>query len=236
MSLPSINSDIPALEIMFQGEELVLDSRGCLYWPKEKLMAFSDLHLEKGSSLAARNSVFMPPYDSHATLEKMALCIADWMPKSVVSLGDSFHDDHASGRLPENCMRSLRTLMAGREWVWICGNHDPSPPDNLGGTHCSEVMIGPLNFLHEPDAVFRYGEIAGHLHPAGKIRRRGKAVRRRCFVGDGRRLIMPAFGAFTGGLNVMDEAFEGLFNKPDKRAWFLGQDAVYEIQGNNLVL
>lgn len=235
MSLVAEHSDLPAMEVMFQTEALLIDPRGCLFWPKERVLVVSDLHLEKGSSFAARRSNFLPPYDTHATLERLALCVADWQPKSIISLGDSFHDEDASLRLPQSCRLAIRQLMEGREWVWVCGNHDPTPPENLGGTFCTEMMIGPINFLHEPKIEFRQGEIAGHLHPAAKIRQRGKAVRRRCFIGDGRRMIMPAFGAFTGGLNVRDRAFDGLFQKSDLQSWVLGKSAVYQISGNQLV-
>lgn len=235
MPLALEEAELPAMEMEFQGETLLIDPRGCLVWPKENLLVVSDLHLEKGSSHAARRGSFIPPYDTHATLEQLALCIADWQPKTVISLGDSFHDEDASLRLPQSCRLALRQLMEAREWIWVCGNHDPLPPENLGGTFCTEMMMGPLNFLHEPKPQFRYGEIAGHLHPAAKIRRRGKGVRRRCFASDGRRMIMPAFGAFTGGLNVKDQAYDGLFEISDLQTWFLGKDAVYQIAGDQLV-
>jgi len=224
-----------SMEINFQRETLLIDPRGCLIWPREDLLVVSDLHLEKGSSYAARQGRFIPPYDTHATLEQLALCVMDWQPKTIISLGDSFHDEDASLRLPQSCRLALRQLMDGRNWIWVCGNHDPKPPENLGGEFCTEIMIGPLNFLHEPKPEFRTGEIAGHLHPAGKIRRLGKSVRRRCLVSDSRRLIMPAFGAFTGGLNIKDPAFGDLFENSDLEAWLLGKDAVYQISGNQLV-
>ncbi len=227
---------ITGAEFEFCGETLIVDPRGCLIWPKERLLVVSDLHLEKGSSFAARRNVFLPPYDTQATLEMLALCIADWDPKVVISLGDSFHDEDASRRLPQSCRLGLRQLMQGREWIWVCGNHDPSPPEGLGGTFCSEIQLGGLHFLHEPKVDFRSGEIAGHLHPSAKVRQRGKSIRKRCVVSDGKRIIMPAFGAFTGGLNVKDEAYEGLFDLTSLNAWLLGQDAIYKIPGSRLCL
>lgn len=235
MSLAIREDRAPSMELTFQGERLLIDPRGCLFWPDQHLLVVSDLHLEKGSSFASRRGSFMPPYDTHATLEQLALCVTDWQPKTIISLGDSFHDDDASLRLPQSCRLALRQLMERRDWIWICGNHDPRPPENLGGTFCTEIIIGPLNFLHEPKHAFRYGEIAGHLHPAAKIRQRGKSVRKRCFVGDGRRIIMPAFGAFTGGLNVRDTAFDGLFDNETLDSWLLGNDAIYQIRGSKLV-
>jgi DNA ligase-associated metallophosphoesterase len=220
----------------FQGEHLKLDVRGCVFWPKEQLLIVSDLHLEKGSSFAARRSTFMPPYDTQATLEKLALCIAEWNPKTIISLGDSFHDQDASRRLPQSCRLALRQLMEGREWIWVSGNHDPKPPENLGGTFCHEMFIGPLSFVHEPELEFRNGEIAGHLHPCAKVKRRGKSVRKRCVVSDGNRIILPAFGAFTGGLNIKDPAYDGLFDMKELNAFMLGQNGVYRVAGRQTVL
>ena len=234
-ALAEMITDNNATELEFGDCRMVMDRRGCLIWPDEGLLVVSDLHLEKGSSFAARRSVFMPPYDTQATFERLALCIADWQPRTVISLGDSFHDEDASFRLPQSYRLALRLLMENRDWIWVCGNHDPAPPENLGGTFCSEIQIGPLNFLHEPLGDYRVGEIAGHLHPKAKIRRRGKTVRRRCLVGDGNRLILPAFGAFTGGLNIRDKAYDGLFDQSKLVAWLLGQDAVYRISGKQLV-
>lgn len=212
-----------------------MDPRGSLFWPEERLLVISDLHLEKGSSFAAHRGVFLPPYDTHTTLEALALCITDWQPVRVVSLGDSFHDESASTRLPQSCKLRLRQLMENRDWIWVSGNHDPKPPEDIGGTFCSELQIGALNFIHEPRTIYRDGEIAGHLHPCAKIRRRGKTVRRRCFVADDKRMILPAFGAFTGGLNVRNEAFDGLFENHLLRAWMLSGAEVYAVNGKALV-
>lgn len=223
------------MELVLNGASLRVDPRGCLFWPQQELLVVSDLHLEKGSSFASRNGVLMPPYDTHATLERLAMCVSDWQPKTIVSLGDSFHDEDASLRLPQSCRLALRQLMEGREWIWVSGNHDPKPPENLGGTFCTELAIGSLNFVHEPQSGFRPGEVAGHLHPAAKIRMRGKGVRRRCFAGDGKRLIMPAFGSFTGGLNIRSDAYDGLFDQANLEAWLLGENAVYRIGGRQLV-
>ncbi|MEM7214944.1 MAG: ligase-associated DNA damage response endonuclease PdeM [Pseudomonadota bacterium] len=235
MAVQAKQDDRHFAEIVFRDQQLCIDPRGCLYWPQERLLVVSDLHLEKGSSFAMRRNQFLPPYDTQATLELLALCIDDWRPETVLSLGDSFHDLNASLRLPQSYRLALQQLMAGREWLWVCGNHDPQPPKDLGGTFCSEIFIGALNFIHEPGVDFRHGEIAGHLHPSAKIRRRGKTVRRRCVAGDQNRLIMPAFGTFTGGLNIKDEAYKGLFDKTHLRAWMLSNSEVYEIPDKQLV-
>jgi len=223
------------MQVSFMGNTLSLDPSGCLFWHEEKLLVVSDLHLEKGSSFAAKKSLFMPPYDTQATLEKLALRIAHWQPKTVLSLGDSFHDDDAATRLPNSYKQHLTQLMHDREWIWVSGNHDPTPPKDLGGTFCEEVQIGTVNFCHEPMIDFKLGEIAGHLHPSSKIRQRGKNVRRRCFIGDNKRMIMPAFGSFTGGLNVLDRAYDGLFSARNFTTWLVSGENIFEIDGKKLV-
>lgn len=215
--------------------ELEIFADGALYWPDQNLLIVSDLHLEKASSFAAKKGMMLPPYDTQVTLEMLAMRVTQLNPKQVISLGDSFHDEEASVRLPNSYRLALKQLMEGREWIWICGNHDPSPPEDLGGEFCEEMHIGNLHFKHEPLTNFKPGEIAGHLHPCAKIRRKGKAVRRKCFASDGNRLIMPAYGAFTGGLNVRDQAYDGLFEPSDLVSWMLSGDTIFQISGRQLV-
>ena len=222
-------------ELEFRDCRLLIDTDGCLYWPDERILIVSDLHLEKGSSFAARRRILLPPYDSRETLARLSRCIERWQPRTVISLGDSFHDGQAARRLPETDGKVLRELMSSRDWIWICGNHDPLPPGNLGGSSSEEVCIGQLHFRHEPLPGPRPGEIAGHLHPRAKIRRRGKSVSRRCVASDGTRLILPAFGAFTGGLNLRDKAFQGLFDQSCLTAWMLGTNMVYPVEARQLV-
>jgi len=227
----------PDNELEITGEFFVCDTAGCLYWPRENCLIVSDLHLEKGSSFAVKGK-FLPPFDTGATLNRLHQRMSYWQPKRVISLGDSFHDRGAAERLPANYHTQLSAMMTGRDWIWIRGNHDPEAPQNLPGVDSIELAIGPITFRHEPAPVScgnTNGEIAGHLHPAAKIRRRGKSVRRRCFAEDGSRLIMPSFGAFTGGLNIRDEAYHGLFDESDLHAWVLGSDNIYRIGGHQLV-
>lgn len=228
-------NDTIGMEIDFLRNRLSLDPKGCMFWHEESLLVVSDLHLEKGSSFAATKGLFIPPYDTQTTLENLALRISYWQPKTILSLGDSFHDDDAATRLPNSYKQHLTQLMQGREWIWISGNHDPSPPKDLGGVFCEEIHIGNLNFCHEPLADFKTGEIAGHLHPASKIKQRGKSLKRRCFIGDENRMIMPAFGAFTGGLNVLDDAYGELFLNRDFKSWMLSGERVFELEGRQLV-
>src|SRR5205809_965962 len=180
------------------GVSLVADCAGALYWPEEGMLAVADLHLEKGSSFAARG-VLLPPYDTAATLAALAHLIARYAPRAVVALGDSFHDGRGPARLADTDRATLRSLQRGRDWVWITGNHDPDPAEGIGGRFLSTLKLGAVTFRHDP-LENAGGEIAGHLHPVARVSRRGRAVSRRCFACDGERMVMPAFGAYAGGL------------------------------------
>jgi DNA ligase-associated metallophosphoesterase len=212
------------------GEGALCDPRGTLYFPALALLAVSDLHLEKGSSLARRGA-FLPPYDTSATLHRLEAAVAARKPRIVVSLGDSFHDGDGAARLHPALRERLEILMAGRDWFWIAGNHDPEAPADLPGETVRELAIGALLFRHEPSRERVRGEIAGHLHPCARIVRRGRSIRRRCFASDGSRMIMPAFGAYTGSLNVLDRAYAGLFCRESLTAYMLGTDRVFAISG-----
>jgi hypothetical protein len=203
---------------------LVADPDGALYWPEQSLLAVADLHLEKGSSFAARG-MLLPPYDSAATLERLARLTARYAPQCVVGLGDSFHDGGGPARLSSEDRENLRGLQRGRDWIWIAGNHDPEPADNIGGAFHDVLTIGGLTFRHLPTGAA--GEIAGHLHPVARVAHRGRAVSRRCFAADKTRMVMPAFGAFTGGLNVRDAAFADLFGTFAFTAHMLGEGRLY---------
>jgi DNA ligase-associated metallophosphoesterase len=186
-----------------------LDLSGALYLPDEATLVAADLHLEKGSSFARRGSL-LPPYDTRTTLLALGGVIGRYDPRRVIALGDSFHDVGGPDRLDGGDADALAAMQAGREWVWIIGNHDPALPKAIGGEVVEELAISGLTLRHAPDPGTRC-ELAGHLHPVGKVVRRGGGVRRRCFVTDGRRCVMPAFGAYAGGLNVCDPAFQPLF-------------------------
>lgn len=222
-----------AARTVIAGEQAVCDPSGALFLPDDRLLVVSDLHLEKGSSYARRGS-FLPPYDTAATLRRLGVVIARYRPSVIVSLGDSFHDAGGSGRMPETFRNHLLGLMTGREWYWIAGNHDPVAPEGLPGRSVGELALGDLVFRHEPTVERAEGEIAGHLHPGARIVRRGRSVRRACFACDGSRLIMPAFGSLTGTLNVLDEAFAGLFRREFLMAYMLGKDRVFPIAGGLL--
>ncbi len=203
---------------------LIADPDGALYWPEQGLLAVADLHLEKGSSFAARGQL-LPPYDTAATLARLARLIARYAPRCVVALGDSFHDGGGPARLADSDRDNLHSLQRGRDWLWLTGNHDPEPAENIGGAFQAALTIGDVTFRHWPAGS--PGEIAGHLHPVARVAHRGRAVSRRCFAADATRMVMPAFGAFTGGLNVRDAAFADLFGTLEFTAHMLGEDRLY---------
>ena len=206
------------------GVSLVGDPDGAIYWPQERLLAVADLHFEKGSSYA-RRGIFLPPYDTAATLARLTALIMRYAPRAVIALGDSFHDTGGPDRLGDADRTQLRALQAGRDWIWITGNHDPEPAQNIGGDFGGALSIGALTFRHIPQGIA--GEIAGHLHPMARVSHRGRAVSRRCFAADTNRMVMPAFGAYTGGLNVRDAAFADVFGTLDFVAHMLGDGRLY---------
>lgn len=211
------------------GETLSLDLCGGLWLPEHRTLIVSDLHLEKGSSYAARSGQFLPPYDTRETLACLHEVVARLDPACVVALGDSFHDPSGPERLEPGDRALVCVLQEGRDWVWIAGNHDRAVNSGVGGRHAETLNVGGLTLRHEPSTEAAEGEIAGHLHPCGKVAMRGRAVRRRCFVSDGRRLVMPAFGAYAGGLNVRNAAFEPLFPK-GFTAHLLGDGRIFAIE------
>jgi len=210
--------------IVLAGVPLLVDAGAALYWPEHGLLAVADLHLEKGSSFAARG-VMLPPYDTAATLARLARLIAHYAPRCVATLGDSFHDGGGPARLRLEDRDHLHRLQRGRDWVWITGNHDPRPAENIGGSFVAALTVGSLTFRHLPTAS--ENEICGHLHPVARVAHRGRTVSRRCFAAGNGRMVMPAFGAFTGGLNVRDAAFADVFGTLAFTAHLLGEGRLY---------
>jgi DNA ligase-associated metallophosphoesterase len=153
--------------------------------------------------------------------------IARFAPHAVIALGDSFHDRKGPARIAPADRAALAGLQRGRDWIWIAGNHDPDPAEGVGGSFGGALAIGALVFRHEPTGA--KGEIAGHLHPVARVAGRGRTVSRRCFASDGARLVMPAFGAFTGGLNVRHRVFADVFGTFAFTAHLLGEGRLYAI-------
>ena len=215
------------------GKQLVADMSGALWWPGERTLVIADLHLEKGSSLA-RRGLMLPPYDTRETLQRLAETIDRYEPACVVALGDSLHEPEAALRIDPDDLAILAILQEDRDWIWVTGNHDPVIDARLGGRTVETLRIGGITLTHAPTAGHVTHEIAGHLHPAAKLSVFGHSVRRPCFVGNGRRLVLPAFGAYAGGLNVLDAAFEPLFGNDGLRIWMLGQEGVYPVAARQL--
>jgi uncharacterized protein len=217
-----------AAPIHLAGHRLMLDPMGALFWPEQRLLAVSDLHLEKGSSFA-RRGMLLPPWDTHTTIDRLTLLLRRWSPATVVALGDSFHDAAGSGRLPATEQQRLNAMTRAHRFVWVQGNHDPTPPDGLGGEWVETHTTGQMVFRHQAIATADAGEIVGHHHPKATIGARTGAVSRPCFVFDGRRLMMPAFGAYTGGLDVRDPAINRLFPHGG-RVFLLGKDRLFSFE------
>ncbi|WP_212524550.1 ligase-associated DNA damage response endonuclease PdeM [Actibacterium sp. MT2.3-13A] len=190
------------------GAALTARASGALWWPAEGLLAVSDLHLGKSERLARRGGALLPPYEVRETLARLAAEIAATEPRTVLCLGDSFDDVAAADGLDPADRAALSRLMAGRRWIWAEGNHDPGPVE-LGGTHLAEFRLRALSFRHIATPGAR-GEVSGHYHPKARLSLRGQAISRPCFLIDADRVILPAFGAYTGGLRSDDPVLEGL--------------------------
>ena len=185
----------------FCNHELVALPQGALFWPARKALLVADLHLEKASWFA-RLGQMLPPYDSLATLADLSLIAAATEAAEIWCLGDSFHDRDGCDRLPARAREMLVTLTATTRWTWITGNHDPGIADHCGGAIVEEAEVDGLVLRHEAEPGEARGELSGHFHPKFRISHRGRTVSRRCFVATTRKLILPAFGALTGGLDA----------------------------------
>lgn len=197
--------------------------------PAHGALLVADLHLEKGSSRAHRG-VLLPPYDTRAGLLALAGAIARWTPQRVILLGDSFHDVAGLERMAAQDWALLEDITGKTPFVWLSGNHDPALPAHVPGVHAREMTLGAITLRHEPGPGTHF-EIAGHLHPAAVIRQRGRRLRTKCFVVSPSRIILPAFGAFTGGLDVRHEAFRPLLAGDAFRAIMVGRDALHVLPG-----
>lgn len=206
----------------------MLDPDGALFWPAQRLLAVADLHLEKGTAAAARGQL-LPPWDTRVTLDRLAALLRRWRPETVVALGDTFHDARGSARLEPNDLARLQRMASAHRFVWVLGNHDPTPPEGIAGEAVAEQQIGPLRFIHQarpgptrPGS----GELCGHHHPKAQVQTRGAMVSRPCFVAAATRLMLPAIGAYTGGLDVRDPAIAALFPRGG-RVFLLGKDRLF---------
>lgn len=185
----------------FAGETFVPSGDGALFWPERNALLVADLHLEKASWFA-RLGQLLPPYDSHATLTALAAELQRTGASRLYCLGDSFHDRFGCDRLPAQARALLTQMTSAVDWTWIVGNHDPGFADHCGGTIAEEVEIGGIILRHEAVREESRAEISGHFHPKVRLNVRGRRVSRRCFVASETKVIMPAFGALTGGLDA----------------------------------
>lgn len=227
-----------AFDFECAGETLQALPQGALWWPARRLLAVADLHLEKGSSYAVAARKLLPRHDTRQTLAALGALIDALQPATVVCLGDSFHDRAAVERLGREDRLEIERLTAATRFVWIAGNHDPAPPPGYFGKEgwgevAEEIDEAPLVFRHEAQFGPVRGEVSGHFHPVAALTVRGRGFRRRCFLTDGHRLILPAFGAYAGGLNALDPAIAQLF-PDDYDVLLVGRDAVRRLSWRQL--
>lgn len=187
--------------LKFAGSLFQMAGEAALFWPKHGALLVADLHLEKASSYAAGGQM-LPPYDSRATLEEVAALAERFRAHAIWCLGDNFHDDGGEERLEPEAARLLRRLTAAHDWRWIVGNHDPGIAANWGGLVYDEIEVDGIMLRHEAEPSDCWPEISGHFHPKLRQQLRGRLVSRRCFIRSEAKLIMPAFGALTGGLDA----------------------------------
>lgn len=229
----SRHSPMMPLEFPCAGERLEAWPSGALYWPSRRLLAVADLHLEKGSSYAVNALKLLPRHDTRETLSTLAGLVAALRPETVVCLGDSFHDKDAAERLLPTERTEIARLTREAQFIWIAGNHDPVPPSAGWGHVAEEIADAPLVFRHEAQFGPARGEISGHFHPVAALTVRGRGIRRRCFLTDGERVILPSFGAYTGGLNALDPVIAQLF-PDDYDALVVGRETVRRLSWRQL--
>ncbi len=205
---------------------LLADVSGALFHPESATLVVADLHLEKGSHFARRGQ-FLPPYDTRATLDRLGRALRRFRPRRVACLGDSFHDAEAGARLDPADREQVQRMVAAQPWTWIAGNHDPEIPAGLGGEVVDELALGALRLRHLPSQGSAPGEVCGHLHPKASVDTRGGRITAPCFVTDGSRMVMPAFGAYAGGLDCLDPAVSALFGRAGFRVLMLGRERLH---------
>lgn len=195
-------------EFSFHGAALRAMPSGALWWPEQHLLCVSDLHFGKSERMSRRGGQQVPPYETRETLARLAADLETCAAHTVICLGDCFDDLVAAQSLPEEERFRIARLQTGRRWIWIEGNHDPGPA-GLGGTHMGQFVCAGLTFRHiaEPGAV---AEVSGHYHPKAQLPTRGRLISRPAFLYDDARLILPAYGTYTGGLRSSDSALTSL--------------------------
>lgn len=217
-----------AAPLHMAGERLMLCPSGVALWPATRTLIVADLHFEKGSAMAVRGSP-VPPYDTRETLQRLAFALRRHTPRRVIVLGDALHDDRALARMAPADLAALKRLLSPLEVIWIAGNHDPSPQPELPGICIPEWHEGRLHFRHiggTAPLARHEAELSGHYHPKATLPTRIGGITRACFLATNQRLILPAFGAFTGGLDVQDPAMTAL-TRGAQRVFLLGRDRLH---------
>ncbi len=226
-------SSCGGLHLRVAGARVTLRASGAAWLIGARALVVADLHFEKGSAYGVRGQL-LPPYDTRDTLRRLEAEVAVTAPEVLVFLGDSFHDRESEARLDPHDAARIEAMAGGRRLIWVVGNHDADGPRQLPGDTVLRLGVEGLDLVHEPSPGSAPGEVAGHLHPAAKVRGYARGVRARCFLTDGERLILPAFGAYAGGLNVRNRAFAGLFARPPV-ACALGNGRVHALSWETLV-
>lgn len=226
--------DIETHSIKLNTLDITLDHSGAAFIEDKSLLLVADLHLEKSTALARRTFHLLPPYDSRVTLLRLMTVATNYQPKSIIFLGDTWHDRQGLLRMNSDDRSVFDTLQSKSECIFITGNHDETQDSATGLSFSSELVVDDVILRHIPDPLSDRAEICGHLHPAIKINAKGRMMRRPCFIGSHQRLILPAFGALTGGLNCLDPAIDSLFSNPPVRYFALGQKRLYEIGARQL--
>ncbi|MGV6819878.1 MAG: ligase-associated DNA damage response endonuclease PdeM [Parvularcula sp.] len=219
-----------AATVSLLGQRVDLHVSGAVFIADLDTLIVADLHFEKGSSFARRGQL-LPPFDTAATLSALEQVIWLYGPQRVISLGDAFHDREAEQRLSPADAERLEALCTAHDWNWVTGNHDPRPPLRFSGKAHRVMELGGLVLVHEP-GDHQDWSLAGHLHPCAVVEGKGCRVRRPCYISDAARMVLPAFGAYTGGLNVLDEAFAPHFSDPSFHV--AGQHRTYQVPSGSL--
>ena len=224
MAVCEMMDTMTGFEFSFRGKKCLILPSGALFWPNESLLCVSDLHLGKSARIARRGGAILPPYETRDTLDRLARDIAITQAHCVVSLGDGFDDVTAAHDLPAQAMQQLATLTTGRDWVWIAGNHDPGPTHH-GGIHVAEFIRGPLTFRHiaQPSQA---AEISGHYHPKVHMRVRGRTLHHRCVLVNRDRIVLPAYGTYTGGMPHNHPVLSTLIPPPGRAIVLTGGGAI----------
>lgn len=218
--------------LSFGGQMFEPLSSGALFWPAQNALLVADLHLEKMSSFAKRGQL-LPPYDTGRTLACLQKDLARTKASKLLALGDSFHRDEGTSTLLPKDRALLDDMIASVEWIWLSGNHDPSP-HNIGGICATDLTIEGVKLTHEPEAG-RHSVICGHLHPSARVAIKGRSQRSACFVADPRLLMLPAYGSSTGTLNILSAPFRGLLGYGKLQVFMLGRERVYPVSEQRLV-